>query len=379
MFPRLGQTEAVRYAWIFCVWSMISQGSAATRTDRPNIVLITADCVTFDRLGSYGSKATPLPQIDRLANGGARFDNFYVSPGETVTMVTLLTGRYPFRQGWLWHNDVEKWGEPSLSPGREVVVARPLRDRGYTTGLVGRWPLNDQRKEASVLQHGFLRSELHPVESAAQSFVIGFVRKNVDRPFFLYARLGNGSVKSVDQLIGALVNTLNELKLTRQTIIILTRERIDTGSHNLREPSIKVPLVFYGTHHVRNQVIEELTDFTDLFPTLIELAGARLPKGRKLDGRSLVPQLRGDRGRPREWIFSQYGTDRILANWQYKIYSNGRFYNLLSDPNELHNLSRANVSEVVAERERLQKLLKGMPADSPLNFPYARRLRIRKR
>ena len=365
----MGQNEPVRCASIIGLWLLTIEGWAAPQADKPNLILLTADCITFDRLGAYGAKIVPLPEIDRLANGGARFDNFYVSPGESVTMVTLLTGRYPFRHGWMWHNEVEKWGAPSLSAEREVLVARVLRSHGYQCGFIGDWLLNDVEKEPLV-RHGFDSAET----------VASFARANVACPFFLYARLGGAKAKEVNNTVGQIVKLLAELKIDGQTIVMITRERLDDGAHSLREASIRVPLLVYGTYRVRRkQEVRNLVDFSDVFSTLIELAGARLPRGRVIDGRSFVPQLRGETGRPREWVFSQYGTDRILANWQYKIYSNARFYNLLSDPNEEHNLARANVSEVVAERERLQKLLNDLPADKPLNFPYARRLRVRKR
>ncbi len=148
----------------------------------------------------------------------------------------------------------------------------------------------------------------------------------------------------------------------------------------MTDVGINVPLIVSGTYRVRRgQVIRELVDFSDVFPTLIELAGGRLPRDQKIDGRSFAGLLKGQPGVPREWIFSQYGSDRVIRNAQYKLYSNGRLYNLLGDPLEENNLARANVSEAIAERERLNVLLNALPEDAPLNFPYARRLMIRRR
>jgi len=50
-------------------------------------------------------------------------------------------------------------------------------------------------------------------------------------------------------------------------------------------------------------VRSDLIDFSDLLPTFAELAGAKLPEGVKFDGRSFALQLRGEKGKPREWIF----------------------------------------------------------------------------
>ena len=51
---------------------------------------------------------------------------------------------------------------------------------------------------------------------------------------------------------------------------------------------------------------DDLVDFTDVLPTLAAAAGAELPKGVTLDGRSFLPQVRGETGDPREWIFCHY-------------------------------------------------------------------------
>ena len=61
------------------------------------------------------------------------------------------------------------------------------------------------------------------------------------------------------------------------------------------------------------RVVRDLVSFTDFMPTLAEFAGAGLPKGITLDGRSFAPQLRGQKGNPREWIYVQLG-----RNWYVK-------------------------------------------------------------
>ena len=70
-------------------------------------------------------------------------------------------------------------------------------------------------------------------------------------------------------------------------------------------------------------VRRDLVDFTDLLPTFAELAGAQVPQGVKLDGRSFAPQLRGEKGMPREWIFSQLGNRWFVRDDGWKLNERG--------------------------------------------------------
>ncbi len=69
--------------------------------DRPNILLIIADDMGIETLASYGVGQSPAstPTLDRLADGGLRFDNFWSQPICSPTRATMLTGRYGFRTG----------------------------------------------------------------------------------------------------------------------------------------------------------------------------------------------------------------------------------------------------------------------------------------
>jgi len=85
------------------------------------------------------------------------------------------------------------------------------------------------------------------------------------------------------------------------------------------------------------QVRDDLVDFSDFLPTLCEAAGARIPGGLKIDGRSFLPQLKGKPDHPREWIYAWYFPrgPKKGAEWartrRCKLYRDGRFHDVAND------------------------------------------------
>ncbi len=110
--------------------SPASAAEARIAQQRPNIVLIMADDMGFSDLGCYGGEIA-TPNLDRLAEQGLRFTQFYNNAKCTTTRVSLLTGLYPRRSGAL------------LKPNM-VTIAEVLRAAGYRTALAGKWHLGSQ-------------------------------------------------------------------------------------------------------------------------------------------------------------------------------------------------------------------------------------------
>lgn len=112
---------------------------AAPATEKPNIVLIYADDIGYGDFSCYGAKTITTPNVDRLAAEGQRFTSAYASSATcTPSRFSLLTGQYAFRR--------EGTG---ILPGDAAAIIRPgsttlasiLKDKGYTTGVVGKWHL----------------------------------------------------------------------------------------------------------------------------------------------------------------------------------------------------------------------------------------------
>ena len=120
--------------------------SSAYAQDKPNILLLLADDLGYGELGCYGQKIVRTPTIDRLANQGMRFTDFYAgnavcSPSRAV----LMTGKpSPFctvRGNSGYYSD-DRWTRVALKKD-ETTITEMLKGVGYQTGFVGKWHLGD--------------------------------------------------------------------------------------------------------------------------------------------------------------------------------------------------------------------------------------------
>jgi hypothetical protein len=129
------------------------------------------------------------------------------------------------------------------------------------------------------------------------------------------------------------------------------------------EASSRVPLVIAGPGISKNVEIHSLHSLVDLLPTFLDLADARLPSGRSIDGQSLVPLLlHGDavKSRYKDSIISQFHGENLVMSWymirkdladgsqmKYVVWGTGQehppqLFNLTADPNEMVNLATAS-------------------------------------
>jgi arylsulfatase B len=126
---------------ILCV--LCAVGGSSFAKQQPNILFIVADDLGYGELGCYGGRDIPTPNLDRLAAGGVRFTNGYVTaPFCAASRAALLAGRYQTRFGFEFNPIGAKNAAPGIGlPVDEKTIADRLRDAGYATALVGKWHL----------------------------------------------------------------------------------------------------------------------------------------------------------------------------------------------------------------------------------------------
>lgn len=149
-----------QWIWILILW--VGGWSATVPllgAERPNIVIIVADDLGYGDLGCYGHPTLRTPNLDRMAAEGMRFTDFY-SGAEVCTpsRAALLTGRYAVRSG-MAHDRFRVLRSRSTGylPESERTIAEMLKERGYKTGMVGKWHLGvwSIQKAGHPRNHGF--------------------------------------------------------------------------------------------------------------------------------------------------------------------------------------------------------------------------------
>ncbi|MCX6858595.1 MAG: hypothetical protein NTV80_27300, partial [Verrucomicrobia bacterium] len=134
---------------------------------------------------------------------------------------------------------------------------------------------------------------------------------------------------------------------------------IDGHKHTLLEGGSRVPLIanWKGTTPA-GQVLNDLVDFSDFFATFAELASAKMPEGVTFDSHSFAPQLRGERGTPREWVFVQLGAEWYAREQGFKLMHNGELFDMSDAPFAQKAVPAESASaDAKAARARLQAVL----------------------
>lgn len=221
--------------------------------------------------------------------------------------------------------------------------------------------------------------------------LVNFIKQNKNQPFYVHYSMSHvhnliqetpdskpdskdfyaDNVAYMDKLVGKLILTLEELKLRENTLIVFMG---DNGTANeqyqkatiggkllsgkkgsMLEGGSLVPMIANWPGVISpNKTNDDLIDGSDILPTLANIAGAKLPDNKVLDGRSFVPQLKGQKGNPREWIFMELGNQWYVRDQGYKLNRTGELFDMSKAPFE-ENLV-ANVSENKEASETKRRL-----------------------
>ena len=407
---------------------------------QPNIVLIMSDDLGYEVIGANGGSSYKTPSIDSMAQQGMRFENAHVMPLCTPTRLSLMTGKYNFR------NYI---GFGLISPN-EVTFGHLLTDAGYNTCISGKWQLysynppdqhpeerssgqkiedagfdefcvwhphhteekGSRYKNPVIYENGEFRTDTKDKygEDIFCDYIIDFLerKKDDEKPFFVYwpmaathkpheptpdspewnsfdppsnrsigaktwAELEDGSweddpkfyrdmVEYHDKVIGRLLSYLENQGLQEDTLVIYLGDNgspadvcsmmhqhneICGGKGKTSDRGTHVPLICLMPGTIPSKTVQtDLIEATDFLPTIFEAAGLNFPEGYVIDGRSFYPQLKGEKGNPRDWMFFHFepmnrrsGLDdlrqiRFIRDHKWKLYETGELYDLEADWDE---------------------------------------------
>ncbi len=275
---------------------------------------------------------------------------------------------------------------------------------GFPESAVFGWHEGPRYYKPLIYQNGQIKKDV-----AAQygpdvysDFLIDFIKTNKNSPFFAYYSMAlahdvsddftppppfgphgrydtyKEQVEYLDKMVGKMVKALEDLGLRENTLILFTadngtpyrfitnyengkfiRENIfseiaDTliqgGKTSTTDGGTHVPLITNWPGKVaERETNNDLIDFSDFFPTFAELTGAVLPKDVIIDGISFAPQVFGKKGKPREWLYTLFKDQDWVRTKEWKLYRDGRMYDLNADPYELHPIEIKNASESTQE------------------------------
>ena len=127
--------SSIYFYIIFCCIFFISCESRVS--NRPNIIFIMSDDHSEAAISAYGSNLISTPNIDRIANEGARFNNSFVTNSICApSRAVLLTGKYSHLNGVLDNNQIFN--------GEQETFPKILQAAGYETSMIGKWHLKSQ-------------------------------------------------------------------------------------------------------------------------------------------------------------------------------------------------------------------------------------------
>jgi arylsulfatase A-like enzyme len=363
----------------------------------PNILYLNSHD-TGRYVQAYGH-SVPTPNIQWLADQGVLFRNaFCAAPSCSGSRAALLTGNYCHQNGMM---GLAHRGFSLYEPRQHIV--RTLHDAGYHTELIG-----EQHVSASPQTLGY--DVVHDVsDTMVQSVApaaIEALSGEIEQPFFMSVGFFEthrsyhapssvrdrvyslpppflpdtpeiredvaaykASARSLDQGVGAVLNTLNETGLDRNTLVICTTDHglaFPTAKASLLDRGIGVMLLMRGPGMPPGSARDELVSQLDIFPTICEVAGIESPDW--LEGRSLVELGAGtEEPGTRTEIFSEltyhaaYEPQRAIRTERFKYVRRFDDYpfpvlpNCDDSPSKDAYLERGWASRPVA-RERLHDL-----------------------
>ncbi len=364
------------------------------QSDHTNIILVMADDQGWGDMAYNGHPVLQTPHFDNLAATGLRFDRFYAAaPVCSPTRGSVMTGRNPNRFGCF------SWGN-TLRP-QEITIAELLKSAGYATGHFGKWHLGSVQSGSPVNPgaSGFdtwLSApnffENDPILSRAGTAVqlqgessevtvdaaIDFIRRHAGskQPFFTVVWFGSphlphisseqdsalypdttpklqqfyGEITGMDRAMGKLLQELKDLDVENNTLLWYCSDNGGlpgigaTGGRghkgDIYEGGLRVPAIIQWPAKIQEPTVVRMPAYTsDIFPTLMEVAGIKMENLLMIDGLSLLPVMENpsaSRNHPMGfWQYPEQGRRTPSAQWMSELLEAQQQGNLVSDSSRL--------------------------------------------
>ncbi|MDE0935856.1 MAG: sulfatase-like hydrolase/transferase [Mariniblastus sp.] len=335
---------------VIAVFLLLFMAAISLADERPNIVIIMADDHGYGDTGYTGHPFVKTPHLDAMAKTGVVFNRFYASaPVCSPTRASFMTGRHPFRTNVPNHGHY-------MRPA-EKTIAEALKSSGYVTGHFGKWHIGSVQPDSPTNPGGagfdewlsglnFFDNDPYLSRNGkyehlkgagtviSMDATIDFLKRHRDggQPMFAvtwfpaphdpHEEFPDGGAAArqlykdqettkpgyfreitlLDQQVGRLQVALRDLGIEKNTLFIycsdnggLVREssggREKKGS--IYEGGLRVPAIFQWPARYQASIIETPVFTSDLYPTLVAIAGAKVSPQPKLDGIDLTPILDG--------------------------------------------------------------------------------------
>src|SRR5882672_10267607 len=402
---------SLRRIVFFLIALSVAQAIAQTpEKSAPNVVLITIDTLRADHLGSYGYQQIKTPNIDALAADGARFARAFTAVPVTLPSHTaMLTGTYPMLSG------MHDFSGNKLSP-QQPTLATVLKQSGYATGAViaaavldSRFGLNQgfdfyyDHFDFNRLDEANLDEMERPGNQVADQ-ALDWLAKNSQKKFFLWmhlydphfpyrppepyateyaSHLYDGEIAFADEQVGRLLRFLKNKGLYQNTIIVLSGDHGESlGEHGekthgffIYNATMHVPLIVRLPGKSLALTVDDPVSLVDLMPTVLSAVGLDIPS--QVQGRSLLPILRGEKGNRERTVYGETFLPRIHFNWsELRGAENAKYhfidaprpelYDLAKDPGELRNLFADKKAVAEEMRAKLMSLIREYSAGKEL-------------
>ncbi|WP_182869359.1 arylsulfatase [Rhodopirellula sp. JC639] len=407
----------------------------------PNFIFVLSDDIAQGDLGCYGQKLIQTPRLDQMAAEGTRYMQAYCgtsvcAPSRSSFFTGLHTGHCPVRGNY----EVAPEGQLPL-PDETVTIAEVAKSAGYATATFGKWGMGFFDTTGSPFNqgvdhffgyncqrhaHSYFPTYLYDdaqafllpgnngrtvgktyAQTLIQNDMIAWLRDNADKPFFMFyaITLPHGrheiddlgiyadkpwtqkqksyaaQVTRVDSDMGELMDTLRELGIAENTLIVFSGDNgssfdpqsdigslFNQASNGLRgykrgmyEGALRqAALAWWPGTVPAGRVDDQPWAFWDLMPTFAELAGTEPPAGYETDGMSLVDYLKGGTAPERDYFYWELHPGKPIqaarfGNW--KAVRNGidkpiELYDLSTDAGESNDVASSH-PQVVARAEAI--------------------------